>query len=103
MAVPVSAHVPDRPDLDKWFEGLASENGAPCCSHIDGTTLPDVDWDTSVVDGKSHYRVRLFGEWMVVQPYQVVTNPNLYGRAVVWVYHENGKPKIRCFMPGAGL
>jgi hypothetical protein len=97
------AHVPERPDLDSWFNGLASSGGFPCCSFVDGSEIADVDWDTAVTNGTNHYRVRIDKKWIVVTPEEVVTGPNKFGRAVAWVYKDAaGEPSIRCFMPGAG-
>lgn len=81
--------------LKSWFDGLRSGNG-PCCSDADGTALSDVDWDTR--DG--HYRVRFNGEWLDVPAAALVTEPNRYGRAMVWPFWLEGRPQIRCFMPG---
>lgn len=99
---PARAHMHDRPDLDEWFNGLKSDGGYPCCSQVDGSTVSDVDWDTTVVAGKLHYRVRVEGMWIVVTDEEVVKQPNRYGTALVWVYHVDTKPMVRCFMPGAG-
>jgi len=97
------AHMPDRPDLDAWFNGLQSSGGYPCCSQVDGSTLADVDWDTAVVNGVNHYRVRIDHVWIVVSPEEVVTGPNRFGQAIAWVYKDAmGVNNIRCFMPGAG-
>ena len=61
--------------------------------------MQDVDWDTQ--DG--HYRVRIYGQWLVVPDDAVVTEPNRFGPAVVWPYNDrSGNTQIRCFMPGAG-
>ena len=95
-------HMKDRPELNFWFNSLQSKGGYPCCAHMDGSTIADVDWDTAIVDGKSHYRVYIEGEWLVVTDEEVVTSPNRYGPAMAWVYRSDNKPKIRCFMPGAG-
>ena len=74
------------------------ENGL-CCSFADGFSVQDVDWDTQ--DGK--YRVRLYGEWIIVLDNAVVTEPNKFGLAVVWPYMDtNGITRISCFLPGAG-
>src|SRR5690348_13694784 len=64
-ACSAQAHMRDRPELDAWFESLKGSNGMPCCSQVDGSTLADVDWDTTVIDGKVHYRVRVEGQWVV--------------------------------------
>jgi hypothetical protein len=58
--------------LKPWFDRLASGEGL-CCSFADGVTVQDVDWDTQ--DG--HYRVRIYGQWLVVPDAAVVTEPNL--------------------------
>jgi len=84
--------------LKSWFDQLASGNGL-CCSFADGLRVDNVDWDTQ--DG--HYRVRLYGEWIVVPDNAVVTEPNKFGPAVVWPYMgTDGQTQIRCFLPGAG-
>ena len=84
--------------LKPWFDRLASEKGL-CCSFADGVSVQDVDWDTQ--DG--HYRVRIYGQWLVVPDDAVVTEPNRFGPAVVWPYNDrSGNTQIRCFMPGAG-
>jgi hypothetical protein len=84
--------------LKEWFDRLASRNGL-CCAFADGVSLQDVDWDTQ----DSHYRVRIYGQWLVVPDEAVVTEPNRFGPAVVWPYNDRyGNTRIRCFMPGAG-
>ena len=84
--------------LKSWFDRLASGKGL-CCSFADGFSVQDVDWDTK--DG--HYRVRIYGQWLVVPDAAVVTEPNRFGPAVVWPYNDRyGNTQIRCFMPGAG-
>jgi hypothetical protein len=84
--------------LKQWFDSLASRNGL-CCSFADGVSVQDVDWDTQ----EGHYRVRIYGQWLVVPDAAVVTEPNRFGPAVVWPYNDRyGSTRIRCFMPGAG-
>ena len=73
--------------LHAWFDQLASGKGM-CCSFADGFSVQDVDWDTQ--DGK--YRVRLHGEWIIVPDNAVVTEPNKFGRAVVWPYMDHLLP-----------
>ena len=107
FCVPANAHMHDRPDLNTWFNGLMSSGGSPCCAFVDGSTIADVDWDTTVVDGKVHYRVFVEGQWIVVTDEEVVKEPNRYGPSMVWIYHTSPmggpmQPAIRCFMPGAG-
>ena len=33
----------------------------------------------------------------------VITEPNRHGRAMKWLYFENGHRAFRCFIPGAGI
>jgi hypothetical protein len=85
--------------LHAWFDHLMSGRGL-CCSFADGVSIQDVDWDTQ--NGK--YRVRLYGEWIVVPENAVVTEPNIFGPAVVWPYIAfDGTIQVRCFLPSAGL
>jgi hypothetical protein len=84
--------------LHAWFDKLASKKGL-CCSFADGFSIQDVNWDTQ----EGHYRVRLYGEWVLVPDEAVVTEPNKFGPAVVWPYMDtDGQIRIRCFLPGAG-
>jgi hypothetical protein len=85
-----------NPELRAWFEGLKSGKG-PCCSDADGSAVSDVDWESS----GGHYRVRLEGEWIVVPDDAVITTPNRVGRTMVWPMYLDGKPVVRCFMPGS--
>ena len=84
----------------EWWNGLAIGKGL-CCSFADGVRVEDVDWDTGGPDGG--YRVRLNGDWIIVPPDAVLTDPNRYGPAVVWPYKAtDDTTQIRCFLPGAG-
>ena len=50
-----------------------------------------------------HYRVHLYGEWILVPDDAVVTEPNKFGPSVVWPYVDaEGAMRIRCFLPGSG-
>ena len=90
--------------LKAWFDQLSSRKGL-CCSFADGQAIADVDWDTKRDGEQVHYRVRLNGEWIDVPDEAVVTEPNKYGRAVVWPYKgDDGKtadsnascPELKC-------
>src|ERR1700747_1571267 len=81
--------------LKQWFDSLKSGKG-PCCSDADGVTVSDPDWDSK----EGHYRVRLDGEWIDVPDDAVITEPNRYGRTVVWPIQSPVGKTIRCFMPG---
>jgi len=86
--------------LKGWFDSLIPDKGL-CCSMSDGVTLDGDDVETR----GGHYRVRLGHSWIDVPENALVTQPNLYGRAMVWP--ENlpevlGGVGIRCFMPGSG-
>jgi hypothetical protein len=85
------AHSPLKP----WFEGLKSGKGL-CCSDADGFAVSDPDWESN--DG--HYRVRVDNEWVDVPADAVITEPNRYGRTMVWPTKGTLGTSIRCFMPG---
>lgn len=87
--------------LKEWFDGLRSGNG-PCCSDADGSVVQDADWE-SVNDPRKpfvHYRVRLDGDWIDVPDIAVLSEPNLFGRTLVWPLRSYLGTTIRCFMPG---
>jgi len=101
LCTPALAHDPSHPELNEWFDRLASGKGL-CCSFADGFVVSDVDWESK--DG--HYRVRLEGRWIDVPDDAVITEPNRAGRTMVWPYMAVGGAdspilKIRCFMPGS--
>ena len=83
----VSNHLYARDDdrfanspLNEWFDHLGSRNGL-CCAFADGVSVQDVDRDTR----EGHYRVLIQGEWFVVPDAALVTKPNRFGPAVVWL------------------
>jgi len=82
--------------LKSWFETLESEFGQ-CCTVADGYIVSDPDWESD----RGHYRVRLDGEWVVVPDGAVITQPNRAGRTMVWKHYINGRPRVRCFIPGS--
>jgi hypothetical protein len=81
--------------LKPWFDGLRSGKGL-CCSDADGFAVSDPDWESK--DG--HYRVRVDNEWVDVPDDAVITEPNRYGRTMVWPTKGTLGTSIRCFMPG---
>lgn len=85
-----------NPEIKAWFDSLKSGKG-PCCSDADGSAVSDIDWKSS--DG--HYLVRLEGEWIDVPDDAVIKEPNRVGRTMVWPIYREGKPVVRCFMPGS--
>jgi hypothetical protein len=91
-----NAHDHARPDLNKWFDGLASGKGL-CCSFADGTVITDADWESK--DG--HYRVKVDDQWIEVPDDAVITEPNKDGRTMVWPIRGYLGISIRCFMPGS--
>jgi len=96
FVAPALAHDPSHPELNGWFDKLASGRGL-CCSLTDGVTVADPDWESR--DGR--YRVRLYGEWIDVPDDALITEPNRFGRTMVWPMLFNGKISVRCFMPGS--
>jgi hypothetical protein len=96
FVAPALAHDPSHPELNGWFDKLASGGGL-CCSLTDGVTVADPDWESR--DGR--YRVRLYGEWIDVPDDALITEPNRAGRTMVWPMLFNGEISVRCFMPGS--
>jgi len=96
LCTPALAHDASRPDLNSWFDHLASGKGL-CCSFADATALADVDWESR--DG--HYRVHLDNEWIDVPDDAVITEPNRAGRTSVCELERPLMIPIRCFMPGS--
>jgi hypothetical protein len=97
-----------NPEHDAWFKSLRSDAGNYCCDGADAWRVNDPDWDTfgKVTEVFSGYRVRLDskGAWIEV-PKAALISPdrqsNRIGIALVWPYDDGqGKPLIRCFMPG---
>jgi hypothetical protein len=86
--------------LKGWFNSLHSGKG-PCCSDSDGMTVDDPDWGMSTAGGRSHYVVKLDGEWVDVPDDALITEPNRLGHTMVWPMFLNGKQVPRCFMPGS--
>ena len=93
---PALAHDPSHPELNGWFDKLASGRGL-CCSLTDGVTVADPDWESR----NGHYRVRLLGEWIDVPDDAVITEPNRVGRTMVWPMLSEDEISIQCFMPGS--
>ena len=45
LCTPAHAHDPSHPELNEWFNRLASGKGL-CCSFADGFVVSDVDWES---------------------------------------------------------
>jgi hypothetical protein len=86
------AHSPLKP----WFDSLRSGKGL-CCSDADGFAVSDPDWESK----SGHYRVRIDNEWVDVPDEAVITEPNRYGRTMVWPIKGSLGISIRCFLPGS--
>ena len=96
FVAPALAHDPSHPELNNWFNRLASGRGL-CCSLTDGVTVADPDWESR----EGHYRVHLYGEWIDVPDDALITEPNRAGQTMVWPMLFNGEISVRCFMPGS--
>ena len=96
LCSPALAHDASRPELNEWFNKLASGRGL-CCSFADGFAVADPDWDSK----NGHYRVRLENKWIDVPDEALITEPNRAGRTMVWPVRFDGQIVIRCFMPGS--
>jgi hypothetical protein len=83
-----------RRGIKAWIENLTDHRGTPCCATADGA-VPDV-WEM----GASHYRVKIYGEWLDVPNAAVIKSPNRLGHAVVWIDTSEDVMGVRCFLPG---
>jgi hypothetical protein len=83
-------------ELQRWFMSLRNKKNMSCCADADGyrPTDEDVTWDTH----NQKYRVKIDGQWVVVDDEAKLDVPNKVGRAIVWVRPDK---TIRCFLPGA--
>jgi hypothetical protein len=84
--------------IKSWIESLKDENNIPCCATADGFVPSGIVWEI----GANHYRVKVFGEWLVVPTSAVIKGPNRLGHAVVWVDASDETITVRCFLPGPG-
>jgi hypothetical protein len=84
------------PRIKGWIEGLTDKNGTSCCDTADGHEVEG--WDM----GPAGYRVKVQGRWLEVPPEALIEGPNLLGYARAWLRYQNGEPRVRCFIGGAG-
>lgn len=84
-------------ELHKWFEGLSSPTGGYCCAETDGIKIDDPDWGHDA----QGYWVVLSGEKVRVPPGALISKRHAKVKyAVVWRQFLDGRPAIRCFLPG---
>jgi hypothetical protein len=65
------------PSVRAWIESLTDNLRVPCCATADGL-VPNA-WEMQ----KDHYRLKIFGVWLVVPDTAVVKSRNRLGNAVV--------------------
>jgi hypothetical protein len=93
--------------LQPWFESLRNKLGLYCCAEADGHPLDDGEWDMK----DNNYRVFIQGEWIVVPDDAVLSGPNKFGKAMVWLRNDarvasgeiHNITRIQCFIPGSGV
>lgn len=90
------AHDHSRPELNGWYQSLQSRKG-PCCDGSEAKSLEEPQWRVR----QGHYEVYLEDEWVEVPETALVNVPNRDGRTLVWPFHSDGHPVVRCFMPGS--
>jgi hypothetical protein len=97
------AHDHEHPELDPWYKSLTNQNGGSCCDGSDAYSVLDPDWEPTA-DPKKPYRVKVdsYPDWVYVDASSVVKQTNKIGIAKVWPVYVDGKPMVRCFMPGSG-
>jgi hypothetical protein len=81
--------------LKPWFDSLKSKKGF-CCSVADGQ-------ETEYEMRDNNYWAPIDGVWQPVPQEAVITEPNKVGRAMKWIYMENGQKRFRCFLPASGV
>ena len=86
------------PEIRNWVNGLKDANGYSCCATADGWQPEEVYWDADT----SGYRVQWHGEWFRVPDEALIKQPNRLGYPTVWIAYKDGKPFVRCFLPGGG-
>jgi hypothetical protein len=108
------------PAEQQWFYNQqvpgGPSKGARCCSIADGTyAQEDIRYDAAGMGHhwtNFHYKrdtgpygteagTEAESGWIQVPDELVIHEPNRHESAAVWYLIENGKPKIRCFIPGA--
>src|SRR5207248_668559 len=77
--------------LKPWFDSLKSQKGF-CCSDADGE-------ETEYEMRDQNYWAPIDGVWQPIPNEAVIKEPNKVGRAMKWIYVENGEKKFRCFIP----
>lgn len=97
LLLPHKSYAHDRNSpLHDWFEGLHNQINGNCCAEADGRPVDDDAW---TIQGR-HYAVKIDGHWEIIPDDKLVTESNKFGKAVLWMVHTDGKPVVRCFLPG---
>ncbi len=77
-----------------WVKGLRNSNGLLCCDDADGI---DPAWEMD----RNDYYVHWQGNKLKVESWALLPGPNKMGVARAWIGWMDGKPYVRCFIPGA--
>lgn len=84
--------------IKTWIEHLSDRSGYRCCDTADAA-VPDA-WKI----GQKHYRVKIYGMWLIVPDAAVVKGRNRLGHAMVWLENTGDAVEaslaVRCFLPG---
>jgi hypothetical protein len=80
--------------LQPWFESLRNKAGLYCCARADGHPLDDGEWD--IKDNSCRVFVR--GQWILVPDDAVISSPNKFGKAIVWISGIKGNCRRRTFL-----
>lgn len=89
-------------DTQKWFRSQRVPNGqdrgSSCCSAADGTYVEE-----DIRNGHYWAKGGPFKEFVQVPDEVVIPEGNRNGAPVLWYFHQNGIPQIRCYAPGGGV
>lgn len=100
LVTPAFAHDHENVQLNEWYKTLKNNAKFPCCDGSDAYSVLDPDWERTS-DENFPFKVKLQEEWVLVPQWAVVSENNRAGVAKVWPIFVNGKPDVRCFMPGS--
>lgn len=83
------------PEQREWVRGLKDRNGVGCCDDSDGHEVQA--WE---IRGTGYW-VKVQDQWLEVPLSALIHQANRIGYARAWLYQQNGRTIVRCFVPGS--
>lgn len=84
----------DEPNAHSWFQGNQQKI---CCNEADAHKA-----QVRKNDATGLYEVLIENEWVTVPPNALKEELSPFETAVVWYWHWEGKPRVRCLMLSLG-